>query len=63
MYLWVQKVCEQLVFTQNQVNLHQTSCEHKLNVFLSKIEYADNYHIWKPLRYLAFFACEQNPRG
>jgi hypothetical protein len=62
-YLWPRKVSERLVFTQNWVKLHQTSCKHKLNVFLSKIEYADHYHIWKPLRYLAFSASEQNPRG
>jgi hypothetical protein len=34
-YSWVQKVCERPVFTQNWVKLHQASCEHKLNVFLS----------------------------
>ena len=54
MYLWLQKVSKQLVFTKNWVKLHQTRCKHKLNVFLSKIEYADNHHIWKLLRCLAF---------
>ena len=34
-----------------------------VNAFISKIEYADNHHIWKPLRYLAFSACKQNARG
>ena len=63
MYLWLQKVSEWLVFTQNWVKLHQTSCKHKLNIFLSKIEYANNYHIWKSLRYLAFSVSEQNPRA
>jgi hypothetical protein len=59
--LWT--ACFHLELGQNWVKLHKTSCEHKLNVFLNKIEYADNYHIWKSLKYLAFSACEQNPRG
>jgi hypothetical protein len=59
--LW--KVSEWLVFTQNWVKLHQTSCKHKLNVFLNKIEYADNYHIWKPKTFGFFVVYEQNPKG
>jgi hypothetical protein len=57
------KYVNNLFSLKNWVKLHQTSCEHKLNVFLSKIKYADNYHMCKPFKYLAFCTCEQNPRG
>jgi len=48
LYLYLPKISELLVFAQNCTKLHQTSYKHKLDTFLSEMEHAENYHIWKP---------------
>ena len=56
LYLWLRKVSKSLVFTQNFTKLDEVSCEYKLDVSLTSIHAAENYHIWNLQNYLNYYA-------